>query len=406
MSVRLSYIWLSQRFGVGAVTINELLEAFKSPEAIYKAGREELAKACSLNNKQLKSLCDKSLDYAESIINECMRKDIRIITIGDTEYPKLLSRIPDPPVALYVRGRWPDFDSTPGIAVVGTRKATFYGQNAAHSIGEALAKAGFITVSGMALGIDGMAHRGALEAGGITVAVLAGGADVCYPYEHRGLMGDIMLSGAVLSEYPPGTPPAAGNYHQRNRIISGLCVASVIVEAKNYRSGSCITARHAVDQGRDVYAVPGSWGAVNSAGCNKLIEESQATLLSSPSALVRNYRHLLPARPGPYSSYPNKYNDRDRNVKRAPEKAANSPPPQARPGDKAKQGKAAAGKIAGNFSDEERAIIGLVREGVADADDIIDRCGIPANKVMGIITMLEVNGVFSREQGKLILRNL
>ena len=150
-----------------------------------------------------------------------------------------------------------------------------------------------ITVSGMALGNDGAAHRGALKAGGLTVAVLAGGPDVCYPPQHRSLMGDILLMGAIISEYPPGTEPHGRNYHQRNRIISGLSVASVIVEASDWRSGALITARHALDQGRDVYAVPGPIDAPQSQSCNELIAKGEAALLTSPTVLVREYSGMM-----------------------------------------------------------------------------------------------------------------
>lgn len=153
-----------------------------------------------------------------------------------------------------------------------------------------------ITVSGMALGNDGAAHRGALKAGGLTVAVLAGGPDVCYPPQHRSLMGDILLMGAIISEYPPGTEPHGRNYHQRNRIISGLSVASVIVEASDWRSGALITARHALDQGRDVYAVPGPIDAPQSQSCNELIAKGEAALLTSPTVLVREYSGMMPSR--------------------------------------------------------------------------------------------------------------
>ena len=254
MSSRLSYVWLATRRGVSAGTAASLLRAFGSPEAVFAADRAALttARDCPLRKVQVDALCDKNTEEAERILAQCAKDGIQIITLGDSAYPDRLCAIENPPVVLYVRGKWPDFDVMPGIAVVGTREATPYGLKTAEHIGSVLARAGFITVSGMALGNDGAAHRGALRAGGLTVAVLAGGVDVCYPPQHRSLMGDILLSGAIISEYPPGTEPRGEHYHARNRIISGLSVATVIVEAPGYRSGALITARAALDQGRDV----------------------------------------------------------------------------------------------------------------------------------------------------------
>ena len=217
MSSRLSYVWLTIRRGVSAGTAVSLLRAFGSPEAVFAADRAALtmAKDCPLRKVQVDALCDKNTDEAERILAQCAKDGIQIITLGDSAYPDRLRAIENPPVVLYVRGKWPDFDVMPGIAVVGTREATPYGLKIAEQIGSVLGKNGFITVSGMALGNDGAAHRGALRVGGLTVAVLAGGVDVCYPPQHRSLMGDILLSGAIISEYPPGTEPRGEHYHAR-----------------------------------------------------------------------------------------------------------------------------------------------------------------------------------------------
>ena len=408
MPSHLSYVWLSQRQQVGPRMAAELLRAFGSPEAVYAADREALAKSpCGLRKVQVDALCDKDTGEAERIIEQCAKKDIRIITPGDDAYPDRLRAIADPPLTLYVRGRWPDFDVTPGIAVVGTRKASPYGLNTAESIGTALGRAGFITVSGMALGNDGAAHRGALRAGGQTVAVLAGGVDVCYPPEHRGLMGDILLSGAIVSEYPPGTEPKGTHYHDRNRIISGLSVATVIVEAGDYRSGALITARHALDQGRDVYAVPGSLDAPQSKACNELIEKGEAALLRSPDALVRTYRGLLhehPAERGVKQAFVRQTGERtgqDRRKRELPAEKHGKQTGEHAPAAKARGETLTA--LPDSLRGDERRIVELVQQGVSAPEELIERCGLPAPRVMSLITMLEMDGILRREKGRLVM---
>lgn len=393
MSSRLSYVWLATRRGVSAGTAVSLLRAFGSPEAVFAADRAALttAKDCPLRKVQVDALCDKNTDEAERILAQCAKDGIQIITLGDSAYPDRLRAIENPPVVLYVRGKWPDFDVMPGIAVVGTREATPYGLKTAEHIGTVLGKAGFITVSGMALGNDGAAHRGALRVGGLTVAVLAGGVDVCYPPQHRSLMGDILLSGAIISEYPPGTEPRGEHYHARNRIISGLSVATVIVEAPGYRSGALITARAALDQGRDVYAVPGALDAPQSAACNALIEKGEAALLRSPEALVRAYSGLLPAPHGEY---------RAMRTVRAPKKAQTTRPT---PQKMEKLVSSASGALPDSLSGDERRIAELVQQGVGTPEDLIERCGLPAPRVMSLITMLEMDGILRREKGRLVL---
>ena len=201
MPSRLSYVWLSLKRGLGSRTAAEVLDAFGSPEAVFAADRQALTAApCELRKTHVDLLCDKDTSEAEQVIRSCTEKNIQIITIGDSAYPDRLRAIPDPPTVLYVRGRWPDFDSVPAVAVVGTRKATPYGLKVADQIGTTLARAGMITVSGMALGNDGAAHRGALKAGG-SDRCRAGGRPRC------------VLSAAAPQ--PDGRYPAHGCYHQR-----------------------------------------------------------------------------------------------------------------------------------------------------------------------------------------------
>lgn len=419
MPSKLSYVWLALKRGVGPRGLADVLREFGSPEAVFAADREKLTRAaCHLRKAQVDALCEKSTEDAERVIRQCTEKDIRIITIGDSAYPDRLRAIEDPPVVLYVRGRWPDFDSMPAVAVVGTRSATPYGLQTAERIGETLAQAGIVTVSGMALGNDGAAHRGALRAGGLTVAVLAGGADVCYPPQHAGLMGDILLSGAIVSEYPPGTEPDGRNYHNRNRIISGLSVAAVIVEAGQYRSGALITARHALDQGRDVYAVPGALDAPQSQACNELIEKGEAALLSSPKVLARAYGNPQtgpaavhqafvrqtgekprPAMPSAWEDIRRREEKSEQRRREAAARREQSPkaeatvPPQSAP-------------LPPDLSEDERRIAELVREGVGAPEELIERLGLPAPRVMSMVTMLEMDGILCREKGRLVIGKL
>ena len=401
MPSRLSYVWLSLKRGLGSRTAAEVLDAFGSPEAVFAADRQALTAApCELRKTHVDLLCDKDTSEAEQVIRSCTEKNIQIITIGDSAYPDRLRAIPDPPTVLYVRGRWPDFDSVPAVAVVGTRKATPYGLKVADQIGTTLARAGMITVSGMALGNDGAAHRGALKAGGLTVAVLAGGPDVCYPPQHRSLMGDILLMGAIISEYPPGTEPHGRNYHQRNRIISGLSVASVIVEASDWRSGALITARHALDQGRDVYAVPGPIDAPQSQSCNELIAKGEAALLTSPTVLVREYSGMMPEqavqqafrrqtgdypKPAAKSAWEDiRRREAQAEQRRAAVEKAKTEPQASAPAEK---------PLPEGLNQDETHIVTLVRDGVSTPEELIDRCGLPAPRVMSLVTMLEMYGI-------------
>ena len=208
----------------------------------------------------------------------------KIEQINDN-FPDLLRKIKNPPKDLYCSGDIA-LMSTKCIAIVGSRKCTAYGKNVAEKFAAKLAKAGITIVSGMAYGIDSAAHRGALSVGGKTIAVLGCGLDICYPNSNRGLMDEISAEGLLVSEYPEGSKPMPYSFPERNRIISGLSEAVIIVEA-TYRSGSLITAEHAIDQGRDVYAVPANITSMASAGSNRLLSEGCPPILT-PEDLLRN----------------------------------------------------------------------------------------------------------------------
>lgn len=406
MSALQSYLWLATLPGLGPQAANLAVQAFGSPDAVYAADRAALAaSAAGLNRRQVECLMDKSLDRAGRIIEQCEKKGIRILTLGDSAYPDRLRAIADPPLVLYVRGRWPDLDLRPGIAVVGSRNPTPYGLRMAEGLGRSLAEAGFVTVSGMARGSDAAAHRGALRGNGLTVAVLAGGVDLCYPQENQRLMGDILLSGAVISENPPGTVHKGGLFPARNRIISGLSVAAVVVEASSYRSGTMITAHHALDQGRDVYAVPGPVDAGCSAGCNELLERGEAAILTGPETLTRAYAGMLPAPP-----------DSER-VRQAFLRQAGGPVRDAQQVWQAAEsrGKEAARPALGiasptpakplpeGLSVEERQIAELVLGGAVTPAELVERCELAPARVMATVTMLEMDGILKRERGMLTI---
>lgn len=292
MNPNLYWLWLCSLPGIGGVTVSRLLRYFPSPEVIYTAGEEELLGCEGLRKRELVQLCNKDLSRAELIREQCGRLHIQIITMDDPGYPARLGTIHDPPGVLYVRGRLPKAMDELCIAVVGSRDCDERGCSVAKKIAYDLASRGATVVSGMARGIDGMAHRGAIQAGGQTVAVLGCGVDRAYPAEHERMMDYIIANGAVVSEYPPGTAPLPSFFPQRNRIISGLSQGIVVVQAGEH-SGSLITANLAAEQGRDVFAVPGAPDDLFSIGCNQLIRDG-ARLITSAGDVLEEYESLYP----------------------------------------------------------------------------------------------------------------
>ncbi len=272
MNDKLIWMWLSLHFGAGSRIYHKLYAHFGSLEAIYDSDDADVALMDWLDLSRKKKLLDKSLSHAEEVIEWCKDNDVEIITPSDDNYPELLRLIDDYPAVLYCKGKLPDFKNELCISVVGTRKMTVYGQKNAYELGFGLAKGGATVISGMALGIDCTAQKGALYAGGSSVAVLGSGIDVCYPYQNKALMNKIINVGAVITEYPPHTPPNGTNFPVRNRIISALSPATVVVEADK-NSGALITARKALSQGRMLFAFPGPVKNFSTDGTNQLLME-------------------------------------------------------------------------------------------------------------------------------------
>src|SRR5678815_2063582 len=273
------WVELNMTPGVGPRAAAKLLERFGDAEAVYAATRAELEQI-RLVPEAIDSIIARSLQGPATMeIAAVKALGGDILLLDDGVYPSSLREIYDPPIVLYVKGAWSNCLDRPCIGVVGSRRCSTYGQNAATMLARDLAERGITVVSGFARGIDAAAHRGALEAGGRTVAVLGTGIDEVYPRDHKKLAAEILdRGGAVVSQFPLGTPPVSENFPYRNRIISGLSLGVVVVEAAE-NSGSLITARLAMEQNREVFAVPGNITSRNSFGTNYLIKGAGAKLV-------------------------------------------------------------------------------------------------------------------------------
>ena len=271
MEEREAWLALNMVPHVGPATFAILLERFGTAKRILKASLKALEAVPGVGPTTAKAIRDSRVQ--ETVARERKRmagRDLRFVTLREGGYPAPLRDIPQPPPVLYHRGSWEDRDRR-AVAIVGSRGATPYGRGVADRLAFELARRGLTIVSGLARGIDAAAHRGALRAGGRTIAVLGSGADIIYPAEHRKLGEAIAERGALLSEFPLGTSPLRGNFPQRNRLISGLCLGVVVVEAA-VNSGALITADHALEQGKEVFAVPGQVTGRLSQGCHRLIK--------------------------------------------------------------------------------------------------------------------------------------
>jgi len=278
-----SWLRLTLAPGLGPAKIRELLTQYGLPDQVLSAPPRELAQA--LPRSAYESLESPALDSAvESALAWTAGTGRSIVTLGDAAYPNRLLEIPDPPTVLYVRGQLERLNQ-PALAIVGSRNASAQGARNAERFARAFSDAGLTIVSGLALGIDGAAHLGALEGRGSTVAVLGTGIDVVYPRRHDKLAEEIAVRGALVSEFPLGTQPAAGHFPRRNRLISGLALGCLVIEAA-LESGSLITARAALEQGREVFAIPGSIHSPLSKGCHALIKAGAKLVESADDALT------------------------------------------------------------------------------------------------------------------------
>ena len=389
MSALKFWVWLTEQNRLGGPARQALLEHFGSPEEVYYAEPGDLLQVEGITADQVQALENKSLDRAQSILEECARKDIFLLTAQDALYPQRLKNIYDPPLLLYGRGSMPLFDEEAAVAVVGTRSCSPYGIRTAERFGFEMSKQGGLVVSGLARGIDAASQLGALRAGGLTAAVLGCGVDVVYPPENDRLYEDVAASGVLLSEYPPGAEPFGWHFPARNRILSGLCLATLVVEAPE-KSGALITAATALEQGRDVFAIPGPLDAEGSVGCNRLIRDG-AGLATESWDILREYQ----------SRYPHKLHPDGEKLPPLPKKSEIFYP------ERSKKPKVASSGLpiinvrrnAEGLTDDQIKVLRILDDKKPMlTDDIALRANVPVRRILSAVTMLEIDG-YTRQEG-------
>lgn len=351
--------------GVGPVTRQALLDRFGSAEAALAASPSQLRQIPGVGPAIARNIlaAHEHVD-AEAELQRCRENGVTILADDDPAYPRLLREIHNPPAFLFVRGQLKPEDAL-AVGMVGTRHATTYGRQQAERLAAGLARAGLTIVSGLARGIDAAVHRAALLAGGRTVAVLASGVLNVYPPEHQKLADEICERGALISENPPLFEPVSGAFPQRNRLISGLSLGVVVVEAAQ-RSGSLITARHAMEQGREVFAVPGRIDSRTSRGCHRLIRDG-AKLVECVEDVLDEFGPLVEAAPRP-----------DGTVMHHPAEL--------------------------QLNDLERQVLNAVSGDPTSIDRVVEATGLPVQRVLATISVLEMRSLIRRVSGNSVIR--
>lgn len=350
------WIGLSLVHDVGPVMSKRLLDHMESPENIFRAGMKDLLDVKGISRTAANNIKSFALwDDIERKLKYIEHHGIDVVHFSDALYPAPLRELPDSPVILYRKGEYCP-DDRYAIAVVGSRKPTHYGEAVAQRMSNELAAAGFTIISGMARGIDSIAHRGALASGGRTIGIFGSGLDICYPAENRGLMHEVTLSGCIISEFLPGTMPNRENFPRRNRLISGLSLGVLVIEAAA-TSGSLITAGYALEHNREVFAVPGNITSHNSEGTNRLIQEGAKVALKTDD-IIEELASLL-------TGFLRTYQKKTQHITEAEQ------------------------NLCGFLSREPKHIDLIARES-----------GSPAHAVLNLLLSLELKGVARQSNGK------
>lgn len=360
---KLYWLWLTLKEGLNDREMSALLETFGDPLTIYDIENPELISKFSKKAQNL--IFNKSLDRAVSVMQRIEAIGARIVTIEDDEYPPLLKHISAPPYVLYMYGERMDWENLLTITMVGTRKYNKYGKNATQRIAYDLAKSGVVIVSGMARGIDSIAGMTALNAGCKTVAVLGSGFDKVYPPEKRNLYDAISKNGVVITEYPPEMDALPHNFPRRNRIMAGLSYGAVVTQAPK-KSGALITARLSMENGRDVFAVPGTMFSPGSEGCNELIKQG-AKLITSYEDVINEYPYfeLVKAESTEIVSSADKVESIDFN----------------------------------QYNENQQKIIKLLLQGEFHIDEILRELEMESNVLNSELLMLELSGAVNKLNG-------
>lgn len=387
------WLWFAMLPGVTDNKKRILMEHFSDPEELFN---DKLTDLEELDARTVEALSNRDLTVAEKVLSVCRRKDIGIIPYNDSRYPRRLRNIPDPPMVLYYTGNLPDFDKRLTIAVVGTRKASAYGMNAAYSLSRELAASGVLVVSGGAAGIDTTAMEAALQENMPAVGVLGCGVDVVYPRNNRKLFARVTQSGCLISEFPPGTPPYAWNFPKRNRILSGISNGVLVVEAPE-KSGALITAEYAIEQGRELFVVPGNIGVTTSVGSNGLLREYAAAVCCGWD-IVRDYVSLYPETLQKYESqqetpakvaqllYQPKNANADSDKKVIDNKETT---PYSKTSDP-------------NLTQDEQKVLACLGYEPIPVDNVLSQVELPAGKALATLTMLSVRGVVMQHPGGMV----
>ncbi len=414
MSSMVYWIWLAEKH-IAAGRRRELFERFGDPKGIFFAEKAELTEL-GFSGEALALLLDKDLRGDERIVSRCAEGDITIISMQDAAYPERLRNIPDPPCVLYIKGHLPSVDTEAVIAVVGTRKCSPYGSKIARDIGFEIAAKGGMVCTGLAEGVDSRAAEGALMAGGRVIGVLGTAIDEVFPRFNARLFDDVAATGALVSEYPPGFPGNKLAFPMRNRIIAGLSLGVVVPEAP-IRSGALITARHALEAGRDVFACPANVDSPGGRGSNNLLREG-AIFAENGWDVLREYEDRFPDKISEKGrgNVPDEMHKPEENSPDA--EKAEAKPLADEPGKgffkfripirKARaesSGTPLKAQLSG-LTENQLKIVSVINKPSMHVDDIIDLSALPASTVLSELTMLQIKGFVIQEAGKRFTLNI